>query len=610
MFHGGIEMQVVNRKVIDQAFLLLPPGTKKKLGPLMGFQLLISVLDLIALYFLGTLASVGILYIQNQSAAFPSSLTIILNLDRSTFNTQFVSISTLIIVIFITKTFLAILGNRKILIFLGNRASSASSSMASKLLASKPEYILRKKSQELLYSVTGGIDNLILNYLSAACVLLIETLFLVVIIAGVVALSPSAGVIALIVFGLSTVLISRLTSRSGKSLSEKSVRLGVQYNERLLETLSVYRELILRSDLNRASNETQALRALTLRMRAQLIFLPTLSKYLFEFSIVIGGALVGLSQILLQDSNGAIASVVIFVAASSRILPSLIRAQNSFLTMKQSEGGAQVTLDVIAEIDELLKKVDVNTHVETTSKFLPIISVESLTFSYPETDQIVLKEINFSIKAGQFVAIVGHSGAGKSTLVDLLLGMYEPTSGNIKVSGLPPREAVKTWPGVISYVPQDIAIIDGTIAKNIALQDSDQRENQIHTSLERAHLLDDVLAMNNKLNEVVGERGTRLSGGQRQRLGIARALYTNPEMIIFDEATSSLDPITEKSVTDAIYNKESGVTLIVIAHRLSTVRHADLVIFLDQGRLIAKGTFDEVRSLAPKFDEQAKLVNL
>ena len=118
------------------------------------------------------------------------------------------------------------------------------------------------------------------------------------------------------------------------------------------------------------------------------------------------------------------------------------------------------------------------------------------------------------------------------------------------------------------------------------------------------------MAMDNKLNEVVGERGTRLSGGQRQRLGIARALYTNPEMIIFDEATSSLDPITEKSVTDAIYNKRSGVTLIVIAHRLSTVRHADLVILLDQGRLIAKGTFDEVRSLAPKFDEQAKLVNL
>ena len=430
------------------------------------------------------------------------------------------------------------------------------------------------------------------------------------IIAGVVALSPSAGLIALMVFGLSTLFISRLTSRSGKSLSEKSAHLGVQYNERLLETLSVYRELLLRSGLDKSSSETQSVRTLTLRLRAQLIFLPTLSKYLFEFSIVIGGALVGLSQIIIQDSNGAIASVAIFVAASTRILPSLIRAQNSFFIMKQSEGGAQVTLDVISEIEELLVKEGENTHLEITSKFLPSIDVENLTFSYPETDDIVLREINFSIKAGQFVAIVGQSGAGKSTLVDLLLGMYQPTSGFIKVSGVSPREAVKTWPGVISYVPQDISIIDGTIAKNIALQNSDQQENRICASLERAHLLDDVMAMGNKLNEVVGERGTRLSGGQRQRLGIARALYTNPAMIIFDEATSSLDPITEKSVTDAIYNKKSGVTLVVIAHRLSTVRHADLVILLDQGRLVAKGTFDEVRSLAPKFDEQAKLVNL
>ena len=603
-------MKVFNRKVIVQAFLLLPPGTKQKLGLLIGFQVLTSTLDLIALFLLGTLASVGILYIQNQSAAFPSNLTNILNLNGATFNVQFISISTLIIVIFITKTLLAILGNRKILIFLGNRAASASSSMVSKLLASKPDYILRKKSQELLYSVTLGIDNLILYYVAAACVLLTEALFLVVIIGGVVALSPSAGLIALIVFGLSTLFISRLTSRSSKLLSEKSSRLGVQYNERLLETLSVYRELLLRSDLDKASNEIQAVRSLTLRIRAQLIFLPTLSKYLFEFSLVIGGALVGLSQILFQDSNGAIASVVIFVAASTRILPSLIRAQNSFLTMKQSEGFAQVTLDVITEIDGLLKIVEKSTYEEITSEFLPIINVENLTFSYPETDQNVLKEINFSIKAGQFVAIVGQSGAGKSTLVDLLLGMYEPTSGYVKVSGLPPGEAVKTWPGAISYVPQDITIIDGTIAKNIALQDSDQQKNQIHTSLERAHLLNDAMAMNNKLNEVVGERGTRLSGGQRQRLGIARALYTNPKMIIFDEATSSLDPITEKSVTDAIYSKKIGVTLIVIAHRLSTVRHADLVILLDQGRLIAKGTFDEVRSLAPKFDEQAKLVNL
>ena len=602
--------KIVNWNVLNQAFLLLPHGTKQRLILLVGFQIFTAVLDLVALYFLGTLASVGIFYIQSQPASFPPRMMDILNLSDSSFNLQFASISFAIALIFTIKTLLAILGNRRILLFLGNRAASASTRMVTKLLASKPEYILRKKSQEILYAVTAGIDNLILSYVSATAVLLTESIFLVVIVIGVIALSKSAGLIALVVFGISTLLISRITSRSSKLLSEESSRLGVQYSERLLENLSVYRELLLRGDLDKASSEMQTIRSLTLGMRAKLIFLPTLGKYLFEFSIVVGGALVGLSQILLQDSNGAITSVVIFVAASTRILPALIRAQNSYLTMKQSEGGAQVTMDVIKEIDDLLDKVAEKVVRRNSDDFIPSIVVEGLTFCYPDSDQESLKDVSFSVDSGQFIAIVGQSGAGKSTLVDLILGMYEPTKGEITVSGVSPREAIRYWPGLISYVPQDISIIDGTIAKNIVLKESEQDEGQLRRSLEGAHLLDDVLVTKGKLEEVVGERGTRLSGGQRQRLGIARALYTNPRMIIFDEATSSLDPITEKSVTDAIYNKKRGITLIVIAHRLSTVRNADLVLLMDKGRLIAKGTFNEVRTLAPNFDEQAKLVNL
>ena len=603
-------MQIVNRRIINQAFVLLPSGTKQKLLLLIVFQGFTSIMDLAALYLLGTLASVGISYIQNQSVMFPTQITRLLNLENFTFETQFAFVSFLIILIFIFRTSLAIVGNFRILKFLGNRAASASASMVSKLLASKPDYILRKKSQELLYSVTTGIDILVLSYISSASILLTEALFLVVLVSGVFAFSPSAGLLTLLVFGISSILISRLTSNRGRSLAEKSSRLGVTYNEKLLEILSVYRELLLRGQLGKASSEVQRVRTLILRIRAQLMFLPILSKYLFEFSIIVGGSVVGFSQILLQDSKSAIASIVIFVAASTRILPSLIRAQNSFLTMRQSEGGAQLTLDVIEEIENLFDKFDENALKASTSEFLPLIQVDGLTFSYPDSNDVVLNDVNLSIKAGQFVAIVGQSGSGKSTLVDLLLGMLKPISGSVKISGVSSREAIKAWPGLIAYVPQDIGIIDGSIAKNVVLQDANQQESQILESLNRSHLLDDVLSMEKKLEEVVGEKGTRLSGGQKQRLGIARALYTRPQMIVFDEATSSLDPITEKSVTDSIYSKKGKVTLIVIAHRLSTVRNADLVILLDQGRVVAQGTFEEVRAKAPKFDEQAKLVNL
>ncbi len=603
-------MQIVNRRIINQAFILLPSGTKQKLILLVVFQGMTSIFDLVALYLLGILAVVGISYTQNEVAIFPSRIIDSFNLENVSFETQFAFVSFLIVLIFIVRTLLAILGNFRILKFLGNRAASASASMLSKLLASKPDYILRKKSQELLYSITTGIDVLILSYISSASILLTESLFLVILISGVFAFSPSAGLITLLVFGMSSILISKLTSARGRSLAEKSSRLGVRYNEKLLQTLAVYRELLLKGQLGKAANETQEVRTLILNIRARLMFLPILSKYLFEFSIIIGGSVVGFSQILFQDSKSAIASIAIFVAASTRILPSLVRTQNAFLVMKQSEGGAKVTLDVIEEIDSLFDTLNKSVPIASRSEFVPSIQVEGLTFSYPDSNDIVLRDINLSIKVGQFVAIVGQSGAGKSTLVDLLLGMIEPISGSVKISGVSPQEATKAWPGLISYVPQDIAIIDGTIAKNVVLQDANQNESQILESLNRSHLLNDVLSMEKKLEEVVGEKGTRLSGGQRQRLGIARALYTRPQIIVFDEATSSLDSVTEKSVTDSIYRKKGKVTLVVIAHRLSTVRNADLVILLNKGRVAAQGTFDEVRAKAPKFDEQAKLVNL
>jgi ATP-binding cassette subfamily C protein len=189
--------------------------------------------------------------------------------------------------------------------------------------------------------------------------------------------------------------------------------------------------------------------------------------------------------------------------------------------------------------------------------------------------------------------------------------MLTPKLGVVEISNRSPLDAIRNWPGKIAYVPQDIMIIDGNIKKNIALEDSNEiSDEEILMALDKSHLKQDVLDMKDGLNEIVGERGTRLSGGQRQRLGIARALYTKPEMIIFDEATSSLDPVTEKTVTEAIYEKKGNITLIVVAHRLSTVKNADLVILLDKGKIIAKGTFEEVRGISPKFDQQAKLVNL
>ena len=213
---------------------------------------------------------------------------------------------------------------------------------------------------------------------------------------------------------------------------------------------------------------------------------------------------------------------------------------------------------------------------------------------------------------GEHIAISGSSGAGKTTLVDLILGVLIPTKGSIEISGVNPLHAFKQWPGATAYVPQDIVIVNGTIWENIALGFSfDQNhESHIWDALKLAHLDDYVRNLPEGLFTQVGERGYKLSGGQRQRLGIARALYTKPKILVMDEATSALDGETESDIANAIKSLRGKTTVLIIAHRLSSVRNADQVVFMSNGSIIAKGTFTQVREIAPEFDRQANLMGL
>ena len=210
------------------------------------------------------------------------------------------------------------------------------------------------------------------------------------------------------------------------------------------------------------------------------------------------------------------------------------------------------------------------------------------------------------------MAIVGTSGSGKTTLVDLLLGIQNPNSGHVRISGLKPLEVVRRWPGALAYVPQDTHIINGSIKDNILLgyDPEDFKESFIYSAINTAQLQSLVQDAVKGINTHIGERGTNLSGGQKQRIGIARALLTRPKLLVLDEATSSLDSETEANLTDAVKQLRGVSTIVIIAHRLSTVREADVVIYLEKGTIKAIGNFAEVRKLVPNFDKQARLMGL
>jgi ABC-type multidrug transport system fused ATPase/permease subunit len=244
--------------------------------------------------------------------------------------------------------------------------------------------------------------------------------------------------------------------------------------------------------------------------------------------------------------------------------------------------------------------------------FVPSVNFQDVSLRYHSRAEVALNEINLNVSPGEILAIVGPSGAGKTSLVDVLIGAILPSEGQILISGEAPASAVVKWPGAIAYVPQDIYITEGSIRENVAigLPRAEQVDSRIFKALQAAQLEEFILNLPDGVDTQVGEHGGALSGGQRQRIGIARALYTNPKLIVFDEATSALDAETEDKISNAMFALRRTHTLIIIAHRLSTVRNADSVIYLDKGKILAKGSFDQVRAMIPEFDNQANLMGL
>jgi ABC-type multidrug transport system fused ATPase/permease subunit len=315
----------------------------------------------------------------------------------------------------------------------------------------------------------------------------------------------------------------------------------------------------------------------------------------------------------MKDASQAVATLAIFVAAGTRIAPAVLRIQQGSVMIKSSLGIAKPTLDLVAFLGHAPIKVNLDDKVQTEHKgFEPSLDVFNVSLTYPDKAEKALLNISFKAEPGTVIAVVGSSGAGKTTFVDVLLGILEPDSGTVLISGVTPIEAISKWPGAIAYVPQDVTMSNVTFRENISLGYKQDKSNDylIWEALKISQLEEMVKELPDGLDTIVGERGSNISGGQRQRLGIARAMFTKPKLLVLDEATSSLDGQTEADISQAIQNLKGNVTTVMIAHRLSTVRNADKVVYMESGNILAVGSFDEVRSKVPGFDRQAQLMGL
>jgi ABC-type multidrug transport system fused ATPase/permease subunit len=449
--------------------------------------------------------------------------------------------------------------------------------------------------------------------LAVTIVLISDVALLLIMAIGLFLIDATTALATFLVFTLIGYFLYRFMHVRAGALGQTSSALNIKSNEKIVEVFSSYRESVVRNRRDYYAREIGKLRYLLADTSAELTFMPYVSKYVIETAVIVGALLIGAVQFLLQDAKHAVATLAIFLAAGTRIAPAVLRIQQSFVQIRGSLGQATPTLDLIEDLgtgviaENVLDSVDL-THVG----FIPEVEISNVSMTYPGKNQPAVSNFNLNIPKGSLVAFVGPSGAGKTTVIDILLGVLHPDVGKVTISGLSPQLAVSKWPGAVAYVPQDVAIAAGTIRDNVALGYPKEVavDELVWPALTVAHLDKFIDASLQGIDTEVGERGARISGGQRQRLGIARAMFTQPQLLVMDEATSSLDGETEAAITEAIKSLRGTTTVIMIAHRLSTIREADIVVYMRQGKIISTGTFDELRKEIPDFNNQAKLMGL
>lgn len=469
---------------------------------------------------------------------------------------------------------------------------------------------LRKNSADIMRFADTGVDATVNSFVLPGATLLSEVVSLITIIATLAIVQPVLAVTTLIYLLLLGAVLFFWIARHARTAGEVHVENTISVSRLVLEIVGAMKEVSLRSKEDEVADIVEQRRSNSARARANLYFFSQFPRYALESGLILGFVIIGAVGFLIGGIEEAIAAVALFALAGFRLAPSVIRFQS---VLAQMVSIAEYPTRVLAELaDSERSNAEIAKRATTPLPDKPDrIVLDRVEFRYSADAVPAVRDVSLEIPFGSTVAFVGSSGAGKSTMVDLLLSLLEPTAGTISIDGIPLSEVRGAWRSRVGYVPQDVAIFDATVAQNVALTwGEDFDSDRVRFALEQAQLWNLVEAREGGTQSRVGERGLALSGGQRQRLGIARALYSDPLVLVLDEATSALDTSTEALVTSGINAIGDGVTKIVVAHRLATIRHADCIFFMRDGEIIGNGTFDELVASFPEFAHQAALAGL
>tara|TARA_B100001057_G_C22871767_1_gene959302 strand:- start:2181 stop:3887 length:1707 start_codon:yes stop_codon:yes gene_type:complete len=454
-------------------------------------------------------------------------------------------------------------------------------------------WFLNRNSSELGKNILTEVNTVVSNGLSPLVNLVVQSIMTLTILSLLIVVDPKLALTIGLILGLFYVIVYRslldiLNKKSRERFKDNKWRFTA-----VSEAFGAVKEIKLsgleQTYIDRFSEPAKSLA----KNQASLQVIGKLPRYAIE-AIAFGGMLLIVLYLIAQRQNftDAVPIIALYVFAGYRLMPTVQQIYISATQLRSIIPALNALYEDISTLEKPKKKTD------NQISFNNSIVLSNLDFNYPNSKNLALKNINVKIKAGTKVGIIGTTGSGKTTLIDLILGLLEPTKGKLKVDDkLINIDNLRPWQSLIGYVPQQIYLADDTIAANIAFgEDPKNIKLKDIESVAKITNIHDFISkeLPFKYQTKVGERGIRLSGGQIQRIGIARAIFRKPKILVLDEATSALDNLTEKLVLDELYNFNKNATIILITHRVTSIKKCDNIYLIDRGEIKGEGTFDKL----------------
>ena len=586
---------------IRRAWALVEPTDRRRLRFVAGYGVLIAGLDTFALVLVYALINI----LNNQVATgIAGTLVHQLGLNRSGRYHAALILLVITATLFMVRSLLSVLG----LWLTVGAANTADADLVSRLLvghAHAPQLLrLGRNSSETLRTVFISVDQVVVGVVSGSVTLLANVAVSVAVALGLLLSSPLVAVAVTVYFVVIAVAWMRVVRGA---LARRGLRVLELQEERyrlVMQSISAAKELQLRGRTRfYADTAVARTRGINSAMRGPSVANGSL-RYLLETSLVVGAVLVVGVAGLANGRDAALPAVGLVLAGAFRFLPAL----NQVLFLSNQVQYNTPAIDLVEQELATFAAYGRPGHRKVSIgplRFEQELRLDHVSFVYPTRPEPALTDVSLVVREGEAVGIVGPTGAGKSTLLDVILGLLEPTSGEVLVDGRPLAELREAWQRSIGYVAQDVYLVDDTLRANVALGwlGAEIDDLAVREAVRLAGLEDDLSDLPDGLETVVGERGVRLSGGQRQRIGLARALYTRPSVLVLDEATSNLDEATERRIVDTLAALPGGTTTIVVTHRTASVRHCDRLVYLKKGGVFASGSFEDIRARVPGFGQ-------